>query len=184
MDEGLISRRYAKALFRYAGDREARHLIYGKMKFFQENAAGHPGLHKALLNPMLPAKTKEELLATATGMQPPAGQEVPALRKWICLLIHNRREMHVKAIAMMYEEIYRDAYDISRVKVTTAVPLSTVMREKVETFARKRSGKSLEFVYKVEPAIVGGIILEVGDQQYDASVSRKLREIRAEFLKK
>lgn len=179
----MISRRYAKALFRYAGDRETRHSIYGKMKLFQETAARHPGLHKALLNPMLPAKTKEELLATATGMQA-AGQEIPALRQWICLLIRNRREMHVKAIAMMYEEIYRAAYDISRVTVTTAVPLSTTMREKVEAFARKRSEKSLEFVYKVEPSIVGGIILEVGSQQYDASVSRKLREIRAEFLKK
>ncbi|MDR1415566.1 MAG: ATP synthase F1 subunit delta [Odoribacteraceae bacterium] len=183
MDEGLISRRYAKALFRYAGEREERRLIYGKMKLFQENDARHPGLRKALQNPMMPAKTKEELLATAVGIQA-AGQEMPALRLWIRLLIRNRREMHAKAISMMYEEIYRSTYGILRVKVTTAVPLSPAMHEKVESFIRARSEKILEFLYKVEPAIVGGIILEIDSQQYDASVSRKLREIRAEFLKK
>jgi F-type H+-transporting ATPase subunit delta len=183
MDEGLISRRYAKALFRYAGEHAMQQLIYGKMKLFQENAASHPGLQKALMNPMLPAKTKEQLLATATGIQP-AGQDAHAIRLMIRLLIRNRREMYMRQISLMYEEIYRAAYDILRVKVTTAVTLSPVMREKVEAFVRKGSEKRLEFVYKVEPAIVGGIILEIGSEQYDASVSRKLREIRMEFLKK
>jgi F-type H+-transporting ATPase subunit delta len=179
MDEGLIARRYAKALFRYAGERETRQLIYGKMKLFQENDAAHPALQKALQNPMLPPGTKEQLLATATG-----GEEVHALRRVFRLLLRNRREMYMKPISRMYEEIYRAAYDILQVKVTTAVPLSSEMNGKVEAFVRERSGKSVEFVYKVEPAIVGGIILEIDSRQYDASVSRKLREIRAEFLKK
>ncbi|MDR0766778.1 MAG: ATP synthase F1 subunit delta [Odoribacteraceae bacterium] len=183
MDEGLISRRYAKALFRHAGGRDLQELIYGKMKSFQENAAAHPGLQKALQNPMLPSKTKEQLLATAMGIHP-AGEDIPAIRRFIRLLIRNRREMHAKAISRMYEEIYRTARGISRVKVTTAVSLSPEMAGKVEAFARGRAGENLEFIYKVEPAIVGGIILEIGDRQYDASVSRKLKEIRGEFLKK
>ncbi|MDR2414977.1 MAG: ATP synthase F1 subunit delta [Odoribacteraceae bacterium] len=182
MDEGLISRRYAKALFRHAGERELQELLYEKMKLFQENATAHPGLQKALQNPILPSKTKEQLLATAMGIQP--GEEIPRLRGFIRLLIRNRREMHARAISKMYEEIYRTARGIARVKVTTAVTLSPEMAGKVEAFARGRSGQELEFLYQVEPAIMGGIILEIGDRQYDASVSRKLKEIRGGFLKK
>jgi F-type H+-transporting ATPase subunit delta len=123
------------------------------------------------------------LLATATGIQAD-GRDAHALRLLFRLLIRNHREMHMRGIAMMYEEIYRVAHDIARVKVTTAVPLSPVMHDKVEAFIRERAGTTLEFTYKIDPAIVGGIILEVGSQRYDASVSQKLREIRAGFLKK
>ncbi|MDR2131414.1 MAG: ATP synthase F1 subunit delta [Odoribacteraceae bacterium] len=184
MDEGLISRRYAKALFHYAGEPEVQRLIYEKMKLFQESDAAHPGLQKALQNPVLPSKTKETLLATAMGLLPPPGAEGHAILRLIRLVLRNHREMYMKSIARMYEEVYRTAHDMARVKVTTAVALLPAMREKVEAFARKRSGKRLEFIYRVEPAIVGGIILEIGDRQYDASVSRKLREIRVGFLKK
>lgn len=183
MDEGLISRRYARALFHYAGDQRLQELIYGRMKLFQENAAAHPGLQKALQNPLLPAETKEGLLAAALAIRP-AGEEIDALRRFIRLLIRNRREMHAVGISRMYEEIYREARGIARAKVTTAVALSPAMAGRIEAFARERSGKELEFIYKVEPAIVGGVILEIGDRQYDASVSRKLKEIRAGFLKK
>ena len=53
MDEGLIARRYAKAVFRYAQELNAADAVYEKMKLFEKNYIAHPDLQKALLNPLL-----------------------------------------------------------------------------------------------------------------------------------
>lgn len=52
MNEGLISQRYAKALFRYAKELGVEELVYEKMKLFLENYEAYPDLQKALLNPV------------------------------------------------------------------------------------------------------------------------------------
>lgn len=70
MDEGLIARRYAKALFRYAQSLGVEELVYDKMKLFQANYISHPDLQKALLNPMLSVDDKIQLLSTAIGIEP------------------------------------------------------------------------------------------------------------------
>lgn len=62
MDEGLISRRYAKALLKFAQDRGTTDQIYEEVKKFEENFVSHPELQKALLNPVLSAKDKEKSL--------------------------------------------------------------------------------------------------------------------------
>ena len=59
MDEGLISRRYAKALLKFAQDRGTTDQIYEEVKKFEENFVSHPELQKALLNPVLSAKDRE-----------------------------------------------------------------------------------------------------------------------------
>ena len=67
MDEGLIARRYAKAVFRYAQELNAADAVYEKMKLFEKNYIAHPDLQKALLNPLLSPEDKEMLLSTAIG---------------------------------------------------------------------------------------------------------------------
>ena len=70
MDEGLIARRYAKAVFRYAQELNATDAVYEKMKLFEKNYIAHPDLQKALLNPLLSPEDKEMLLSTAIGIEP------------------------------------------------------------------------------------------------------------------
>lgn len=177
MDEGLISRRYAKALFKYAGKQQFQRLIYQKMKLFQENYAKYPGLQRALMNPMLSAEAKEQLLSTAVGIEA-EGPYLQAIR----LLIHNHREMYMRSIALMYQKIYREAYGIIRVDITTATEMSEDVARKMEVAVKKRTTKSIEFVYKIDPSIIGGVILQVGDRQMDASVRHELMEIRTKFM--
>ena len=86
MDEGLISRRYAKALLKFAQDRGTTDQIYEEVKKFEENFVSHPELQKALLNPVLSAKDKESLLAAAVGVAP--GEDY---LRFVRLVIHNRR---------------------------------------------------------------------------------------------
>lgn len=172
MNEGLIARRYAKALFRYARYLHAADIVYEKMKLFEQNYIAHPDLQKALLNPLLSPEDKEMLLSTAIDIEP--GE---AYIKGIRLVIKNHREMYVRSICLMYQRMYRAANGIVRVKITTAMELSGEAIRQIEDFVRKSSSKKMEFVHKVNPAIIGGFLLEVGTKQLDASLAKELKEI-------
>ncbi|KIO44045.1 MULTISPECIES: F0F1 ATP synthase subunit delta [Porphyromonadaceae] len=178
MDEGLIARRYAKALFRYAQSLGVEELVYDKMKLFQANYISHPDLQKALLNPMLSVDDKIQLLSTAIGIEP--GQ---AYLRAIRLLIKNHREMYMRSICLMYQKLYREAYGIIRVKVVTATDLKEEGLERIKAFVRKHTDKTIEFVHKIDPAIIGGFILVIGTRQLDASLLRELKDIRLGLLK-
>lgn len=176
MNEGLISHRYAKALFRYAGERKMQQLIYRKMDFFLENYAKHPGLRIALDNPILSRQTKEQLLATALGME-----EEDPYKEAVRLLVRNHRGGYMKSIAMMYKKIYREVYGIEQAIVTTVVELTPELKKKVRERVTRVSGRNVEIVYKINPELIGGIQIEMGSQLYDASVVDNLKKIGKEI---
>ena len=87
MDEGLISRRYAKALLKYAQDQGCADRIYDESKNFEKAFTQHPEVEKALQNPVLKREEKERLIVSATG-----GNAATAFIRFIRLVIGNRRE--------------------------------------------------------------------------------------------
>lgn len=177
MDEGLIARRYAKAMLRYAEELGAAGLVYEKMKLFETNYIAHPDLQRALLNPLLSPKDKEMLLSTAIGIEP---EEIYI--KGIRLLIKNHREMYVRSICLMFQKLYRAANGIIRVKITTAIDLSEEALEKIKAFVKRHTTKKIEFVFRVDTSIIGGFLLEVGSRQLDASLLKELKDIRLQLM--
>ena len=121
MDEGLIARRYALAMLKVAQKYNAAEEVYQKMKTFEQNYISHPDLHKALLNPILSPRDKEQLLTIAIGIEPGT-----LYLRGIRLLIKNHREMYIRSICLMYQKLYRKVYQIGRIKIITAVALSAV----------------------------------------------------------
>lgn len=95
----------------------------------------HPDLHKALLNPILSPRDKEQLLTIAIGIEPGT-----LYLRGIRLLIKNHREMYIRSICLMYQKLYRKVYQIGRIKIITAVAL------KQETLDRdKKTGDGPDF---------------------------------------
>ena len=111
MDEGLIARRYALAMLKVAQKYNAAEEVYQKMKTFEQNYISHPDLHKALLNPILSPRDKEQLLTIAIGIEPGT-----LYLRGIRLLIKNHREMYIRSICLMYQKLYRKVYQIGRIK--------------------------------------------------------------------
>ena len=107
MDEGLIARRYALAMLKVAQKYNAAEEVYQKMKTFEQNYISHPDLHKALLNPILSPRDKEQLLTIAIGIEPGT-----LYLRGIRLLIKNHREMYIRSICLMYQKLYRKVYQI------------------------------------------------------------------------
>ncbi|OUO45819.1 ATPase [Olsenella sp. An285] len=84
----------------------------------------------------------------------------------------------VEQVAKHYKELL-DAQDVTvSVTVTTAVPMDDDLRAKVRTKAQKDLGLPVYLVERVDPSIIGGIMLEVRGKRYDASVRAQLANIR------
>lgn len=172
MNEGLIARRYALAMLKVAQKVNAADEVYQKMKLFEQNFISHPDLQKALLNPVLSPRDKEQLLTTAIGIEPGT-----LYIRGIRLLIRNHREMYIRSICLMYQKLYRKVFQIARVKIITALELDESVISRIKKLVTDRTAKQIEFVVRVDPSIVGGFILRVNSMQLDYSVSGELRKI-------
>mgnify|MGYP003281395375 FL=1 len=102
MNEGLIPSRYAKALYKYAQEHHVAAPIYEEMKRLDAAFATHTELSKALSNPALSAADKVRVLSSAFGEKPD-----DYLLRFVQLVIRNRRETFARAIALAYQDIYR-----------------------------------------------------------------------------
>lgn len=177
MDEGLISRRYAKALLKFAKDKGTTDQIYEEVKKFDESFVSHPELQKALLNPVLSVKDKENLLAAAVGVAP--GEDY---LRFVRLVIRNRREAYIRSIFLMYQDLYRELKQIAQVRIITAIELNEEAIGKIKNLILRKAGHEVEFVHVVDPSIIGGFILKVNSMQLDASVNRELKLLRLKLL--
>ena len=83
----------------------------------------------------------------------------------------------LRAIAEGYRIEFRDLRGIADAHVRTAVPLSEAMRVRVRESVARFTGKQPFLIEKVDPSLIGGIVIEVGGQKIDGSVSSRLREL-------
>lgn len=84
----------------------------------------------------------------------------------------------IEQVAKHYKEILDTEDTTVSVTITTAVPLDEELRQKVRTKAEKDLNAPVYLVERVEPEILGGVILEARGKRYDASVKAQLANIR------
>lgn len=174
MDNGLIPRRYAKALYKFALEHEATRRVYDEMKQVIASFKANPGLQKTLANPFVCRADKETLLREAAGTQ--AENDYLGFVK---LILDNRREEYAYAMAMAYRDIYRTANNISQVHIATAAKLPEGDMERLKKMvADSFKSQTLEYTTSVEPDLIGGFVIDVDDARLDASLSSELEQLR------
>ena len=84
-------------------------------------------------------------------------------------------------VAKQYTILYDHYKGTEIAKVTTAVPLTDTLKSKVLAKVKSIIGKDVHLENIVDPNIIGGFILKVGDKQFDASILGKMNNLRREF---
>lgn len=179
MNEGLIPRRYAKALYKYAQEHHCTQQLYNDTQRIEEVFATHPALTKAMGNPAISTTEKEQLLVMAAG-----SEANNAILRFINLVILNRRESFFRATMLAYQDIYRQENNIARVTIITTTTLCDDMIERIKGLLKKQLNKELEFVYQIDPSLIGGFVLRVDSMQLDASIQNELKKLRVKLLNK
>ena len=99
------------------------------------------------------------------------------------LLLVNKRFELLNAIALQFTALYDELNGIEVAKVTTAFPITTDLEAKVLAKIATFSDKKITLQNIVDPSIIGGFILRMGDKQYNASVENRLQNLKREFSK-
>lgn len=176
MEIGILSTRYAKALFAQAQEEHCEAALYANLQLLATQLRQEPALQAALGNPMLSEKQKQHLLMIAGGME-----VCDLYRRFMEVVIAHHREAYLPFMAQSYLMRYRKAQRIMRVEVESAVPLSTAMRKRLINRLATTSGHQIELHEAVNPALIGGFRLRMEGQRIDASFARQLTEIRKQW---
>ena len=176
MNLGVISTRYARAIYEYAIGKDCDDAIYKEMSVLIRNFKLFPALRKALIDPTVPQSKKIQLLVTACGIK-----INKVLEKAVEVIVKNGRADYMENIALKYEIIYRKAKDIIIVNLTTVDPANEETKKALLEIIPKEEGDTIEFRTKTDHSIIGGFILEIEDQRMDASVKNQLNQLKLDL---
>ena len=180
MSDGLIPRRYAKALYKFAVENGDSQDVYELLKSLSFRYTALDELKRAMLNPNVPDEEKGALMLKLVGGKPGS-----SLDKFLLLCMRNNRSEYLQKITLAYVDLYREAHEIAHVVITTAVPMPDAELDSIIAIVKKRLGaKTLEIEKKIDPELIGGFTVDINGLVLDASVKRELNELRLQLQKK
>ena len=175
----MIARRYAGALFalgRENGD-EALGRYGADLVAIGDQLAAAPALDAALKSPVIsPAEKKAVLDAVLQKMN--VHQTV---RNFCLLLADKERLAFLSEIVRCYSTLLDQARGIIRGRLTTAVELTEDKQAALKAELEQKAGTGIELGFDVDPDILGGVVLKVGDKVLDASLRAQLAILRETF---
>lgn len=168
--------RYAKAILNLAKDTGVETEVNNDMQLIASTISENSDLETMLKSPVIKAVDKKNVLNALFS------DKVNNVSLGLFnLLQENKRMIMLEPIAKQYTIIYDYLKSMQIAKVTTAVPLTKDLEEKVLAKIVELTGNKASIENIVDPAVLGGFILRVGDVQYDASISNHFNELRKEF---
>ena len=178
MNDGLIPRRYAKALYKLALENGDSEQIYEQLKLLSRRFTALDEVKRVLLNPYIPEEDKGRVMLQVVGAEPGS-----SLDKFIMLVIRNNRAEFLRKIALSYVTLYREEHNIAKVEITTATEIPEEKIDDIVAIVKKRMGDTtLEIEKVVDPDLIGGFTVKVGDVLLDASVKNELNKLRLKLI--
>ena len=170
--------RYAKAVLQQANETKVAEVMFDDMKSVYTTIQGSKELRSVLKSPVVKSNDKKEALLSIFEKQS------DTTKRLIQVLVDNKRIPLLSAVASSYIDLYNESKGVKVAKVITAVALTPALEEKVLAKVKDLTGStSVTLNKEIDPAIIGGFILRVGDLQYNASIANQLGNIKREFSK-
>ena len=167
--------RYAKAVLALATEQKNADVVNEDMKLIANTIDQSDELSNLLNNAVTKSEDKKiALLAVFPKLS-------AVTRGLFDILITNKRMDILNNVAKKYTVLYDKLIGKEIAHVTTAFPMNSDLEMKVLAKIKDLTNKAVELENIVDESILGGFILRVGDQQYDASVSNKLNKLKREF---
>jgi F-type H+-transporting ATPase subunit delta len=174
-----IGSRYAQALFSLARERDDVESVYNDMTLFIAAFEGSDDLRIMLKSPVIKADKKLSILNHVFS-----GKLSKITELFFDKITKGRREKFLIDIAKSFIQQVDASKGLFTVEVKTASPLSAENRVLMEQLAKRvlsEGAGDVRFKEVVDPELIGGFILTVGDRQIDTSFAHKLRELERSF---
>ncbi|CAM3459164.1 F0F1 ATP synthase subunit delta [Marinicrinis lubricantis] len=174
-----IGKRYAKALFEAAHEQKAAEQVHEELEQISVLFEQDQQLADFMNHPSVDESAKLELVKKAFE-----GKVHPLLMNTLLLLVEKGRDNIIPAMRAAYAEIANEALGQAQAKVYTPTALT---EEEVAAVAERfgtLTGKKVKVETIVDPSLLGGLVVRIGDRLYDGSLSGKLQQLRRSLTEK
>ena len=175
MDQ-LIAKRYATALFEIAMENGQLDAYEKEVKTLLEIIKNENELLQTLGHPHILAEEKIDLLEKIFAST--LSKDILGL---MVMVVRKSREAHLVAILEAFVAMAKEAKHIATATVTSAVPLTEEQKAKIVQKLTTSLGKAVELDTAVDPSLMGGLIIRVGDRVIDSSIAGKLNGLTSQL---
>ena len=168
-----VARPYAEATFKAALEKGALAATADSLALLAA-IANDEQMRFVLSNPKVGAKQKKELFGAI------AGERIDEIsRNLVSVLVDNHRDGLIAEIASQFDDLKREHERVVVARITSAQPLTDLQRSDIVSALERRYGKKVEAELDVDPQLLGGARVQVGDQVIHASVRDALAQMAA-----
>jgi F-type H+-transporting ATPase subunit delta len=171
----VVDRVYARALFDAALDEGRLEPVRAEVAQLAQAVAEVPELRELLRNPQLDQRAKAAALQDLLE----GGEDL--VRNFVLLLADKGRAGAFDEIARDFERLVAEHEGVVRAELTTAVELSDEEARDLLQQIEQATGRKVEATRSVDPALIGGIVLQIGSHRLDASVRGHFERLRREL---
>jgi F-type H+-transporting ATPase subunit delta len=172
-----IAQVYARSLFEAAKDQDKLDEIREQLGTFADAVAESHDLQVFLFSPYLSTEEKKQGLRRAIE-----GAD-EAFLNFLDLVVENHRMPVIFRVRREFDELWEEENQLLPVQVTSAVPLDDAIVQEIGSTIGEQTGKQVELSSHVDPDILGGIVVRVGNSILDASIRNRLEQLRKQVAK-
>ncbi len=168
--------RYAKSFIDLALEQGTLEKAYADMKYISDVCKANHDLVNFLKSPIIKTDKKQSILKAVFE-----GKLDKVTDAYIRLITDKKREMFLPEIAEEFINQYKEKKQILTAVVTTANGIDDTTRKQILSLVKGTGNNEVVLEEKINKDIIGGFIIRVGDKQVDASIARKLNNLRRDF---
>lgn len=172
------SLQYANALADIALEQGAADAAAKQLSDFGAAYAASAELRNFLASPAIERQAKHavvEKVAARLGAS-------KIIRNFLFVIVDHRRTVILPEIVERFQEVIRQRTGVAEAEVRSAVELSAAQKSGLAQMLAQLTGKRVETTYALDPGLLGGAVVRIGDTVYDGSLRHRLNEMRAKLV--
>jgi ATP synthase F1 delta subunit len=172
-----IARVYARSLFEVAEEHGKLDVVREQLGVFADALDDSRELQTFLFSPYFSTEEKKDGLAKAVT------DVDPIVANFFGLLLENHRMPVVFRVRREYDRLWEEANKLLPVEITSAVELDPSVAQRIGDEIGRQTGRTVELTSTVDPDVIGGIVVRVGNSILDASIRTRLENLRKQVAK-
>lgn len=175
----IIAKRYAKALVELSHEKNVVEKTRTDLAAFVAAVDAEVSLRKLFASPAFTPEAKKKViseLASRLGLQ-------ENTQRFLSHLAEAGRIRNLREVTEAFEEILAERQNRARARLTTAAPLSPAELGDIQQKLEKVTGKKVEVDAKVDQALIGGVLAQIGSVIYDGTIRNQLGKMREKLGK-
>lgn len=179
MIEYKLGARYAKSVLELAKEKNEVEPVRADFELIHKVCEQNHDFVNMLESPLISPDKKRKILDAVIGTR----MTSKITQEFVKILVRKKREGYLDDIALVFQDMYDRDNNITRGSLTSAQPMAESQVKEITKAVEAAFSTNFKLERKVDPELIGGFVLRVGDTLFDSSVATSLRELKQEFKK-